>query len=174
MPLESLYFKHNINAGQSPELTKLRMAMGAEGLGIYWCLIEYLNQPEINGKLSFNDLEAWSWQMHFEKPKVDKVIGMCFKQENDYIFSSGVLKRIEEREEKSKSCRKAVNTRWKKPEVTNAPKPDWLGKSNQDLKKRLEEKAKERKKDLEEPKSKMSKEEYKAYLDKVAKGALGE
>lgn len=126
MPLENLYFRHDQNARNNPKLLKLKMKMGMEGIGIYWCLIECLY--ELNGYLKEDDLETFCFNEHVDIVKVKNVLKLAnfkFDKEKGY-YSNGVLERINKREEFCLKQKEKADKRWSKvKEKKQAPIPDW-------------------------------------------------
>ena len=126
MPLENLYFRHDQNARNNPKLIKLKMKMGMEGIGIYWCLLECLY--ELNGYLKEYDLETFCFNEHVDIVKVKNVLKLAnfkFDKEKGY-YSNGVLERINKREEFCLKQKEKADKRWSKvKEKKQAPIPDW-------------------------------------------------
>lgn len=117
MSLENLYFKHEFNARNDPKIIKLKMKLGVEGIGIYWCLIEYLYEQ--NGFLSVEDIETFCFNERIEEEKVHQVIELAkFKYDKTRgYYSSGVLERIVKREEYSLAQKNKANKRWNKKQI---------------------------------------------------------
>lgn len=129
MPLENLYFRHDFNARNNPKLIKLKMKLGMEGIGIYWCLLECLY--ELNGFLKEDDLETFCFNEHIEIDKVKNVLKIAnfkFDKEKGY-YSNGILERINKREEYCLKQKEKANKRWNNNNQTKekkvAPVPDW-------------------------------------------------
>lgn len=129
MPLENLYFRHDFNARNNPKLIKLKMKLGMEGIGIYWCLLECLY--ELNGFLKEDDLETFCFNEHIEIDKVKNVLKIAnfkFDKEKGY-YSNGILERINKREEYCLKQKEKANKRWSNNNQTKekktAPVPDW-------------------------------------------------
>lgn len=129
MPLENLYFRHDFNARNNPKLIKLKMKLGMEGIGIYWCLLECLY--ELNGYLKEDDLETFCFNEHIEIDKVKNVLKIAnfkFDKEKGY-YSNGILERINKREEYCLKQKEKANKRWNNnqqiKEKKQAPVPDW-------------------------------------------------
>lgn len=129
MPLENLYFRHDFNARNNPKLIKLKMKLGMEGIGIYWCLLECLY--ELNGFLKEDDLETFCFNEHIEIDKVKNVLKIAnfkFDEEKGY-YSNGILERINKREEYCLKQKEKANKRWNNAQQTKekkqAPVPDW-------------------------------------------------
>ena len=129
MPLENLYFRHDFNARNNPKLIKLKMKLGMEGIGIYWCLLECLY--ELNGYLKEDDLETFCFNEHIEIDKVKNVLKIAnfkFDKEKGY-YSNGILERINKREEYCLKQKEKANKRWNNNQQTKekkqAPVPDW-------------------------------------------------
>lgn len=119
MPLENLYFRHEYNARNDPKLVKIKMKLGVEGIGIYWCLIEYLYEQK--GFLSVEDIETFAYNERIDEEKVHQVIELAKFQYDESMgyYSNGVLDRIVKREEFCLAQKNKANKRWNKKEITN-------------------------------------------------------
>lgn len=117
MPLENLYFRHEYNARNDPKLVKIKMKLGVEGIGIYWCLIEYLYEQK--GFLSVEDIETFAYNERIEEEKVHQVIELAKFQydKNMGYYSNGVLDRIVKREEFCLSQKNKANKRWNNKQI---------------------------------------------------------
>lgn len=117
MPLENLYFRHEYNARNDPKLVKIKMKLGVEGIGIYWCLIEYLYEQK--GFLSVEDIETFAYNERIDEEKVHQVIELAKFQydKNMGYYSNGVLDRIVKREEFCLSQKNKANKRWNNKQI---------------------------------------------------------
>lgn len=90
------YFKHDINASEDEKICDLLAAGGYEFLGYYWRFIEYLYSR--GGKANKNNLNGIAWSLHMDIDKLSLIIcnfGLFYEDEN-YIYSSRVLKEVQE------------------------------------------------------------------------------
>lgn len=117
MPLENLYFRHEYNARNDPKLVKIKMKLGVEGIGIYWCLIEYLYEQK--GFLSVEDIETFAYNERIDEEKVHQVIELAKFQydKNMGYYSNGVLDRIVKREEFCLAQKNKANKRWNNKQI---------------------------------------------------------
>lgn len=117
MPLENLYFRHEYNARNDPKLVKIKMKLGVEGIGIYWCLIEYLYEQK--GFLSVEDIETFAYNERIEEEKVHQVIELAKFQYDKSMgyYSNGVLDRIVKREEFCLAQKNKANKRWNNKQI---------------------------------------------------------
>ncbi len=93
--------------------------MGMEGIGLYWCIIEFLY--ENNGYLTLDDdMEMLVYELRIDKEKILKLIENydLFKIFKNKFFSQSVLNRLQEIEELSKSNREKAMKRWGKRKET--------------------------------------------------------
>lgn len=89
--------------------------MGLEGIGLYWCIIEFLY--ENNGYLTLDeDIEMLVYELRIEKEKIVKLIENfnLFKFSKNTFYSQSVLKRLEKIENKSQVNREKAEKRWAK------------------------------------------------------------
>ncbi len=109
------YFSHDYHARDDTKLKKLRMAMKMEGIGIYWCIVEFLYEND--GYLTLDDdVEMLVYELRIDKKKLLKVIENfdLFKISDNRFYSPSVLKRLEIIEDKSKSQSEKAKKRWAK------------------------------------------------------------
>lgn len=87
--------------------------MGLEGIGLYWCIIEFLY--ENNGYLTMDeDIEMLVYELRTDKEKILKLINNydLFKISKNQFFSQSVLNRLREIENLSKTNREKALKRW--------------------------------------------------------------
>ena len=120
MSRETFYFTHDYNSRSDPKLSRLKMKMGMDGIGIYWCIIEMLYEQ--NGYIPLIDIETIAFELHTECERIKSVLQNfeLFKYEGEYFYSESVLRRLENRNKKSSGARKSALKRWH-PDVS---KPD--------------------------------------------------
>ncbi len=156
--LKTLYFDHNYDASSDPKLIDINRQLGLAGIGSYWILTEFLYRQE--GRMTINDIKAIAWNMHADENVLLQTSKLAFKfnEKGNFYYSEGVIRRIAEREKKSKMSRMAANTRWKnqKPAKEESIKPEWYDDYSKNLKARTEK-----------PKEEISMEETKQILEKT-------
>ena len=105
------YFSHDYNARHDPKLIKLRMALGQEGIGIFWCLIEMMYEQ--SGYLLHSQYDIYSDELRISTDVLRKVVEEFNLFESDKIgfWNESCRKRLELRKSKSEQARNAVNTR---------------------------------------------------------------
>jgi hypothetical protein len=109
---ESYYFPHDYHARHDPKLEKLRIMMGCEGLGIYWCLVEMLYEE--GGSLLLADLEIYAKNLNTTPEKVKSAIegyGL-FRKNGTHFYSISLRKRLAHINTKREKARTSANTRW--------------------------------------------------------------
>ena len=109
---DSYYFPHDYHARHDPKLEKIRMTMGCEGIGIFWCLVEMLYEE--NGYLSFSDLEVYAKSLNAEHDQILKVIegyGL-FQIQDGKFYSETLLQRLEHLTIKKQKARESAGHRW--------------------------------------------------------------
>ena len=149
MPLENLYFRHDFNARNNPKLLKLKMKMGMEGVGIYWCLLECL--CELNGYLKEEDLETFCFNEHISIDKIKNVLKIAnFKYDKTKgYYSSGILERISKREEFCAKQKEKADKRWEKEKQKKvAPVPEWYEQHQKQINEKLNQEEFEKNKQI--------------------------
>ena len=98
MPKDALYFSHDFGARNDPKLQEVRMQMGMEGLGIYWCIVEMLYEQ--GGHLPLTAVRGIAYDLRVDEATIRSIIGDfgLFGQTDDGRFFSGsALSRIEKK-----------------------------------------------------------------------------
>lgn len=146
MPMTKLYFRHDFHARNDPQLLDINMALGMEGIGIYWTLLEMFFENE--GFVNEKELKLMCFEVHVDFSKAKKVLDMAGFVNNNGVYSKeGVIKRINKREETSKKMKDRANTRWNNntSKKREAPVPDWMKEEESKNKLTKEEKEKMKK-----------------------------
>lgn len=114
MAKETYYFSHDYHARADEKMNDLIMALGMEGVGIYWCLVEMLYENE--GYLKLSKCESYAFALHTQCDKLKRVVtGFdLFVVEGDEFYSLSALERLEKRKKKSEKASESANERWKK------------------------------------------------------------
>lgn len=114
------YIMHDLGARNDPKLISLQMAMGGQGLAIFWCLVEMLYEQD--GYLP-TDYVPIAYSLRWATPEeVQKVVEdfRLFKVEGGRFWSVSALERIgfkrSQAEARSEQARRAIQTRWGKRE----------------------------------------------------------
>lgn len=108
------YFQHDYNARHDEKLTKLRRVLGADGIGIYWCVIECLYSS--GGKLPLDAIEDIAYDLRFDANSIEKVVkdfGL-FQLNNTHFWSNTVISRLKERSDISSKRREAALAKYSK------------------------------------------------------------
>jgi hypothetical protein len=119
---DAYYFSHDSNARYDPKILAMRAAYGMEGYGRYWCLIEIL-RDEDGYKLEKTKhlYDALAMQMQCECNAAHDFVDACINEfgllheDDDFIWSDSLIKRMENKDKKSEKARKAARKRWNKP-----------------------------------------------------------
>lgn len=95
-------------------MKKLRMKKGLAGVGLYWCLVELLF--ESGGYMETANIPILAFDLGTTEDDINDLLNEydLFSIEENRFYSSGVLKRLQIREEKSEKARSSINYRWKK------------------------------------------------------------
>lgn len=109
---DAYYFSHDSNAHKDPKVLKLRAKHGWAGYGIFWAIIETLREQEgYRWKASDKQLISFSFANGDEM--VDAVIDTCLEvgllivDDEGYIHSESLSKRMKKREEVAEKRRQA-------------------------------------------------------------------
>ena len=115
MAIKKLYFKHDIGARNDLKLQELVMRHGAEGLGIYWCLVEVMY--ENGGYLPAEQYKSIAFVLHVEEAKVLGVLQsdlFTYSKEDEVYSSERVLKELGSMKEISEKRKASIRARWEK------------------------------------------------------------
>ena len=109
----TLFFTHDFYARQDPKLQSVLAEHGAEGLGIYWCIIEQLYEQ--GGSFPLKVFKSIAFALHVECKVVTSIINDfgLFVIEGENFTSSSIKKRLEKSSSVSESRRYAAKSRWK-------------------------------------------------------------
>ncbi|MFA4916696.1 MAG: DUF4373 domain-containing protein [Syntrophales bacterium] len=114
--LSNNYFPHDFNAKRDRKVLRLRKALGAEGYGIYWMLIETLcTEEDFSYPIKDLDLLAEDYSCSVEKlTAVVKSFELFSIDKNDKFYSLSLIARMQKYLEVSEKARSSVNARWNK------------------------------------------------------------
>ena len=117
--LKSLYFSHDYTASEDVKMLYMRQALGIEGVGIFWYIIEKLAQA--GGRLPLKIIPVLSMQMQVTEPKVKTVITNydLFTIEDDSFYSTRLLISLGIREQLQEAGKRGAAKRWG---ITEQPK----------------------------------------------------
>ena len=110
----SSYFPHDSDARLDIKIRRLRKALGAEGYGIYWMILEVLREQEFF-EYPIGDIDLLADEF---KTSIDKVTAVIrsfelFEFNDDKTFySTSLIARLEPYLQKSINARAAANKRW--------------------------------------------------------------
>ena len=114
---ETYYFAHDYGARNDPKLQAVLFDIGVSGIGVYWCLIEYLYEQ--GGRLPLSACKNIAKTLHVQRKTLDRIIfnyGL-FDFDSENFWSGSVEKREKKRQEISAKRRKSVLTRWRNIDV---------------------------------------------------------
>lgn len=114
MAKDVYYFPHEATAHSDPKITKLLMALKAEGYGIYWVIIEMLRNEE-SLMLTKNDYDAIAYQSHSDCMTVARVVedfGLFSVSQGGSFCSESLIKRVELYREKSRKYSQNAHKKW--------------------------------------------------------------
>lgn len=148
---DAYYFSHDSNAHKDPKILRLRAKHGWAGYGIFWAIIETLREQE-GYKWESNDKHLLSYSFGNGDGEINEVIDTCLEigllvlNDDGYIHSESLTKRMKKKEEVSEKRRQAGKKGGSSNTKANAKQTE----SN----KRKEKESKEKKKE-----SKLNKKE---------------
>ena len=113
------YFSHDYKARHDRKLVNLLMKKGAEGIGIFWCIIEMLYED--GGRINTSEYERITFELRSNYDTVKSVIEdfKLFKIDGEHFYSESVLDRLKQRSDKSAKARESISKRWKNSTDTN-------------------------------------------------------
>jgi isopentenyldiphosphate isomerase len=116
MKKDAYYFSHDYNASNDIKCLFLRQALGMEGYGIYWFLVETL--ANAGGYLPLSITPVLATQMQVTEVKVRSVIANfnLFVINEDQFFSRRLIDHLETRKSLSESGKSGALKRWNNSE----------------------------------------------------------
>ncbi|MDP5277199.1 Lin1244/Lin1753 domain-containing protein [Chengkuizengella axinellae] len=121
MNKDAYYFSHDSNARHDPKILALRSVYGIEGYGRYWVLIEFLReQTQYKLRKSKHLCNALAMQMQCSADEAQNFLHDCINEfellleDEEFIWSDSLLKRMIEKDKKSEKAKKAAKKRWEK------------------------------------------------------------
>lgn len=120
------YFSHDANARNDAKIVNLRMALGAEGYGIYFMLLERMREDA--NYMSVKDYNMLAFDLRVDTSKVKKVVEefglFVFTEDGKYFYSDSFLRRMnvkdEKRRRRSQAGRRGAEQRWGDKEDADA------------------------------------------------------
>jgi 5-methylcytosine-specific restriction endonuclease McrA len=120
MAKDAYYFSHDSNARHDPKILAMRSVYGMEGYGWYWVIVEILREQgnhklETGGKYFYRTLAE---ELKTNEEKAKEFISDCtyefhlFCQENNYLWSDSLNRRMEKRNEKSQKSSNSSSFKW--------------------------------------------------------------
>lgn len=104
------FFSHDIGTRQSSEIKKLLIAMGWEGYGLWWAIVEYMHR----NPFPIEDETVLAYDLRCDKEKIHQIMndfGLFEIQEGHYV-SNRILRNLNYRNQKSNQTQEAANARW--------------------------------------------------------------
>jgi len=103
MPKDAYYFSHDANAHTDPKILKLRMALGWEGYGLYWAIIENLRNQE-NYCICESEFMFLTLSLAIDEAKLKQMLSKCLEVNlleisEGKVFSPSLLRRMERADE---------------------------------------------------------------------------
>lgn len=104
---DAYWFSHDSNARHDPKITRLRMRCGLEGVGAYWCCIEFLREQS-NYEAAVDDFDALCFEMQISQAILNVIVecGLLVIS-GDSIFSHSLKSRMIEWDSKRQKRREA-------------------------------------------------------------------
>jgi hypothetical protein len=113
MSNENQYFPHDYNARNDVKIIKLLRAKGLAGLGLYWCIVEYLYQA--GGKMKIEECNCIAFALHTHFEDVYSIVADydLFDTDGVEFWSKSIFRRLDKRKEVSEKRKKAAEARWR-------------------------------------------------------------
>lgn len=118
MAKDTFYFSHDYGSRNDPKLIRVLMVMGHEGKGIFWDLIEMLYEQ--NGYLKNDEIDLYAFAIKTDPDKIKQLINDfdLFESDDTEFWSDSVIRRLEERDARSKKYQDNAAKRWSKKNKT--------------------------------------------------------
>lgn len=103
MGKDAYYFSHDANAHTDPKILKLRMALGWEGYGIYWAIIENLRNQETYS-ICESEFMFLTLSLAIDEAKLKQMLSKCLEVNlleivDGKVLSPSLLRRMERADE---------------------------------------------------------------------------
>ena len=115
-----LYFSHDAGARRDPKMLKLRAEYGAEGVGVFWMMIEIMRESDdYSIELAMrDDYKGLAYELSVDDKFLEELIADCvewklFIFDSKKLFSESLNRRMDAMESVSQKRREAVQTRYK-------------------------------------------------------------
>ena len=134
MGKDTFYFSHDYNARTDEKIKLLIRKHGLRGYGIFWAIVEDLYN---NANALQTDYDGIAFELREDIEVVKSVINdfNLFQFDDGCFGSLSVQKRLDERNEKSKTARESANKRWSKSKVdANALQTQYKGNAKKERK----------------------------------------
>lgn len=113
--MAGLYFPHDFTAAKDSKIISLRMALGWEGYGVFWALIEMLASEASH--ILPTDYNALAWELRYDAGKLKKLVcdfGLfTLTKDGSGFYSERMSQQLQEVDELREKRRSAANKRWK-------------------------------------------------------------
>ena len=152
------YFPHDYHARHDPKLVRVRRDLGLEGLGLYWCLVEFMYEQ--GGQLQEDQLHALAYELRLPDDGI-----LLRRLLHDFqLFdldahsllwtSASVTERLALRADKREKAQKNAQQRWKNatamPPHTDQNATAYQPESDGNANKRKEKEKKRKEKESKE------------------------
>ncbi len=110
---ETYYFQHDYHARHDLKLESVLLGeVGVAGIGIFWCIIEMLYEE--NGYALLSHMGRIANALRVEEKLIKSIVFdfELFQYDEKMFWSDAVLRRLNERRNKSKSARNSAKVRW--------------------------------------------------------------
>lgn len=107
---EKQYFPHDY--GARAKLADMRIDFGLEGVGFYWCLVEYLHEE--GGSIKESRIKGIAYELRIDLEKANAIVHNygLFVIKKGKITSDRVTENLKKRAEISAARRGAASSRW--------------------------------------------------------------
>jgi hypothetical protein len=111
---ERFYFSHDLHARTDKDIIKLRMKMGMQGVGLYWCIVEMLHEE--GGYLMRSECDRIAFELQVDVGCITQLIEnfQLFSFDEEKFWSESALRRIDIRKEKSVKASESANIMWER------------------------------------------------------------
>ncbi len=129
---EAYYFSHDSNSRHDPKILALRLVYDYQGYGWYFAIVEILREQQeykydISLPFSWNALAS---ELNTTPEKIKTFIDDCihtfklFNSDENFFWSESLNRRMKEKEERTKTAKKAALASWEKRKKNNGKMGD--------------------------------------------------
>ena len=89
----SMKIRHDHNAHQTEPLTAIRMRLGMEGVGLFWCLMEIFHAK--GGKMAVSEMPVIAYALHVPEARIFELLPLFTYADMFYVYCDTAMNEAE-------------------------------------------------------------------------------